>query len=306
MRDTWSDLSIFIAVVRAGGVRPAAAQLSLPRSTVSRRLAALEERLGVMLLQRGGVSIALTDVGSAYYERVAGLVDAADALVSELSGQAVHARGTLRVAASGVFADEFLVPVVAQYVREHPEVRVELHLAVERIDLREHRIDVAFRTTPLDDADDFTSIRLGASVNGFFASPGYLEAQGRPQHPRDLANHALVAVGEPDRKLAWRYQEDAQEKLVEVRPRVLVSSATFVQRACAAGIGIVRLPSFLVHDQVQRGEIAPVLEPYWHLSRVHAVFPKGFAVSRKTRSFIDATRHILTPERLAPKAVRVG
>jgi DNA-binding transcriptional LysR family regulator len=300
MWDGLDDLAFFVAAARAGGVRAAAARLSVPRSTVSRRLAALERRLGVALLRRGGASLALTDVGGAYFERVAGVVDAAEALVGELSGQAVRARGTLRVAASAVFAEEFLAPVVERYAREQPEVRVELHLAVERLDLRAHRIDVAFRTTPLRDADDFTSVRLGESVNGFFASPPYVRARGRPRHPSDLAGHDLVAVGEPGRRLAWRYREGGHEKALAVRPRVLASSFTFAQRACAAGVGVVRLPSFLVGGAVQRGELEPLLEPYWHHSWVHAVFPLGVASSRKTRAFVEASQQVLTAERLAP------
>jgi DNA-binding transcriptional LysR family regulator len=264
-------------------------------------LAALEGRLGVALLQRGS-RFALTDVGRDYLECVATVVDAGEALVAELSSEVVRARGTLRVAASSLFAEEFLVPVMATYLREHAEVSLELHLAIDRVDLRAHHIDVAFRSGPLVDADDFTSLRLGQSINGFFASPAYVRERGKPTSAAELTRHALVVVGEPGRPQHWRIEEGGHEKRLELRPRVLAPSFRLALDACVHGLGITRMPTFVANEWVATGALVPVLRSAWHRSDVHAVFPRGLAAGLKTRSFVEAAKRALTASRLAPRA----
>jgi DNA-binding transcriptional LysR family regulator len=306
MRDALGDLAMFVAAVRAGGIRAAAARLAVPRSTVSRRISALERRLGVRLLQRTRTrtGFLLTDVAQDCFDRVAAIVDSAEAVAAELSGASVQARGTLRVAASSLFADEFLAPIIERYTRAHPDVAVELDLAIDRIDLRANRIDVAFRTAPLGDDDDFTAVRLGDSVNGFFASPAYLRDHPRPQHPRQLSEHSLIAVGEPSKKVIWRYTERNRERAITVRPRVLAGSFELVKNVCVAAVGISRLPAFLACDLVQDGRLAPILEPYWHNSSVHAVFPRGIAAGLKTRAFVELARTLVTAQLRAKSADR--
>jgi len=293
---TIDDLSIFVAIARAGGVRPAAGRLGLPRSTVSRRILSLERQLGVKLLRRSAKGLRLTDVAHDYFPRIVTIVEAAEAVVGELSGQAVRAQGTLRIAASPMFADEFLAPLVERYARAHPEVNVELHLAIERIDLRSAAIDVAFRTSPLDDDDEYTAVRLGDSINGFYASPDYLRRRPAPRHPKELAGHDLVVIGEPGRKLKWRYLERNRERVVHVDARVVASTLEFSRQVCIGGGGIVRMPSFFACDFVRRGELVPILRPYWHRSVVLALFPRGIGAGLKTRAFVELCREHLADE----------
>jgi len=290
MWDALSELSVFVATARAGGIRPAAAQLGVPRSTVSRRLALLERRLGVRLLLRSTKGLVLTDVAREAFDRISRIVDSADALVRELSGQGVKARGTLRVAASTAFADALLAPILAGYTKAYPEVTIELYLAIEKIDLRKNRIDVAFRTTPLDDDDEFTGLRLGESVNGFFAAPSYLAGRRAPLHPRELREHVLVAMAEPGRKLVWRYAQGKREGVIAIQPKVVASSFASVLAACVSGVGVARLPSFLAAPAVDRGELVPLMVRHWHESAVYAVFPKGVAAGMKTRAFVEHCR----------------
>ncbi len=293
MRDALENLAVLVAIVREGGVRAAATRLGVPRSTVSRRLESLERSLGGPLLRRGP-RLALTEVGQATFDRIAAVVDEVDALRAEVTGHSEGVRGRLRVAASGVFAETFLGPVVQRYVLQNPEVGVELFLAVERIDLRELRIDVAFRTSPLEDSDDFSSTPIGNSINGFFASASYLSKHKCPRHPAELGGCATVAVGRPDRALAWRYADAGVERTVSVRPRVVAENFTFVRDAAVAGVGIVRLPIFFAQAAIDAKLLVPVLEPFWHASRVHALYPKHMARVAKTRAFVDVSKRILS------------
>ena len=292
MRDTLSDLHLFVATVRAGGVRAVATRLNVPRSTVSRRLALFQQRLGVELLQSGVTGSRLTEVGDEYFERFAEVVDGAESLVESVGVRAARVRGTLRIAASAVFAEAYLSTVLPAYVNDHPEVRVELLLAVDRIDLRSAKIDVAFRTSPLED-DERTAIRLRESINGFFAAPSYLAKHPAPERPADLARHHLIVTGEPGHKANWRYLERQQERAIAVNGRVVSPSFALTLVLACRGVGICRMPTILVDELLAQGRLVPLLRPYWHRAQISAVFPKGLASSAKVRVFLERVRAAL-------------
>lgn len=281
------DLALFVGVVRAGGFRAAAAERQVPRSTISRRLAALEAQLGFPLLQRTTSKLVLTDLGGEYFERIARVVDEARALAEELGDRGSEPTGTLRVAASQLFAEEVLPPLACEYLQRHPRVRLELVLAPQRMDLIAERIDLAFRTGPLDDASALAARRLGTSINGFFASPAYIERRGRPETPDDLRRHDAILVTQRSAGTTWAYRDGGALASLRLPGRIVVNSYQFAHRACREGAGIARVPTFVVADDLRHGRLVGLLEPHWVHTDVFAVYPRGPAATRKTRAFLD-------------------
>jgi DNA-binding transcriptional LysR family regulator len=286
------DLALFVAVVRHGGLRPASTTLGIPRSTISRRLTQLEDTLGVRLLERNTARVELTASGAEHFARIAEAVDLADVAVRSIRDEASEPRGTLRIAASHVFAEGVLVPVTARYLERYPRTRVELLLSPKRIDLVVARVDIAFRTDPLGSPSDHAAKRLADSVRGIFASPAYVARHGLPARAADFANHALLSVDEPGGEKSWTFAEDGKRITLDVSFRVQTPSFTFVTRACVAGLGIARLPMLAVADELAAGRLVPILESHWSRLGVFALFPTGRR-AMKTRAYLDLAAHML-------------
>jgi DNA-binding transcriptional LysR family regulator len=291
-RFTASDLVMFGAVARAGGIRRAAELLGVPRSTVSRQLAALERALGGRLVTRSTRRFALTELGAALAEQCARLDDVLDSAERVAARSASEPTGTLRLVTSPVIGEELLPQVIADYLVRFPKVRVEAQLAVGFVDLRRSGIDVAVRTGPLQDASDLYATRLGLSLKGHYASRGYLKARGAPASPAELAAHDCIVVGSR-RDARWSFRGRGGESFVEVSQRFVVDSPALARSACAAGAGIARLPSLYAAAQVERGALVPVLEKFWERTVVYAVHASGQPAPPKIRAFIELVREAM-------------
>jgi DNA-binding transcriptional LysR family regulator len=283
-----SDLVTFAAVARTGGIRRAAEALAVPRSTVSRQLAALERALGGKLVARSTRRFALTELGAALAEQCARLEDVLDGVERVAARSASEPAGTLRIATSPIIGEELLPHVIADYLARFPKVRVDVQLGVGFVDLRRSTIDLAVRTGPLQDASDLFATRLGTSLKGVYASRDYLETHGVPASPAELAEHECILIGSRDAK--WSFRGRGGESYVEVRERLVVDSPALARNACAAGAGIVRLPSLYAAALVERDELVPVLERFWQSTVLYAVHASGQPAPPKIRAFIEIVR----------------
>jgi DNA-binding transcriptional LysR family regulator len=283
-----SDLVTFAAVARAGGIRRGAEALAVPRSTVSRQLAALERAIGGRLVTRSTRRFALTELGTQLAERCARLQDILDEVQRITSRDTVEPTGTLRVAASPVIGEELLPEVIAAYLARFPNVRVEAQLAVEFVDVRK-RIDLAVRTGPIQDASDLFATRLGTSLKGHYASPEYVRTRGEPASPAELAQHACIATGES----SWSFRARHGEVQIEVSDRLAVDSYAMARSACAAGVGIARMPSLYATSLVASGALVPVLERFWPRTTLYAVHATGQPAPPKIRTFVDLLRQAM-------------
>ena len=288
-RITASDLVVFAAVARAGGIRRAAELLAIPRSTVSRQLAELERALGGRLVTRSTRRFTLTELGTAVAEQGARLQDILDGVARITSRTATEPTGTLRLAASPVIGEELLPGVLAEYLARYPAVRVEVQLAVAFSDLRRSGIDLALRTGPLEDASDLYATRLGTSLKGHYASRAYLKARGAPASPAELARHECIVIG-GRRDATWSFRDRQGEVHVEVPDRLAVDSYALARTACAAGAGIARLPSLYAAQLVERGALVPVLERFWPRTTLFAVHAAGQPAPPKIRAFVEFAR----------------
>jgi DNA-binding transcriptional LysR family regulator len=283
------DMLAFAALAREGGIRRGARLLQIPRSTVSRQLAALESALGGRLVSRSTRRFALTEMGRALLDKCVQLEDLLRATQDVTGHAAREPTGVLRIAASPIVGEEFLPDVLAEYAQKFPGVRTEVQLAVEFVDLRRDEIDVAIRTGPLAEKTDLFATRLGTSLKGQYASAEYLERRGIPTVPEDLAKHACIVVG-GGRQSAWSFGARSSEVHVAVSGPLRVDSYRLARSAAARGLGVVRIPSVFARPLVATGELVPVLERFWQKTELFAVQTAGRPAPPKIRTFIELLR----------------
>jgi len=278
-----NQLVVFVEVVRAGSFTAAARRLDMPKSTVSRRVSELEARLGAQLLQRTTRQLRLTDVGAAYYERVARVVEdarAAEDLVAELHDVPC---GVLRVSAPLTFA--FLGPIVAEYARRHPSVRVDMVCTDRVVDLLGEGFDVAVRAARMPDSS-LIARRLGVVRRYVVAAPGYLERRAAPREPADLSAHDTVLFSGGDDGGTWPLRAGRKRAEVELEPRLRVNDYDVLLEAVYAGVGLALMPDYLCEPELG-GRLRRVL-PEWKAPdiAVHAVYYGGHT-SKKVTAFLD-------------------
>lgn len=282
-----AELSALVAVVEHRGFSAAARSAGLRKATLSDRVRSLEARLGVPLLVRTTRSLRLTDEGRGYVEQARIAIEAARK--AEIAALATRAKpsGTLRMSVTPTIADVIMAHVVAPYLREHPDVSVELDASVRLIDFAREGFDLAVRVGPLADSS-LVSRRLGRARGGYYASPAYLERRGTPKQPQDLQEHDAIALMRTDRLPEWHFASGARKRSVVVRPRVVVSTSELGLTAAVAGLGIVPCARHVARPLVARGELAQVLASWTPRAfEIHAVFSPGAAHVPKTRAMID-------------------
>ncbi|HLK91492.1 MAG TPA: LysR substrate-binding domain-containing protein [Polyangia bacterium] len=233
-------VAAFVRVVEEGSFTTAARRLGLPKSSVSRRVTALERALRARLLQRSTRKLVLTEAGRLYFERaraaLGGLADAG-AAVTDLSGEAV---GPIRFTAGGDNTG-LLANLLAEFLARHPKVQLDVVLTPRRVDLVAEGFDLALRAGPLVDSA-LVARRLGRIELGLFASRAYLRRAGRPRRVADLAQHRFVLLGEPHAREHLRLAGPSGEESVEVSGPLIVHDAAFAADAILAGVGVGLIP----------------------------------------------------------------
>ena len=250
------DMVHFAAIVRAGSLAAASRELGVPAPTLSRRLSALERRLGVKLLERTTRALHLTEAGEAYRERcerIAAEAAEADALIRS------HGRtpqGLLRIAAPPALGSLFLGPPLAEYLRRYPAVRMEVVLGDKRVDLREESFDAALRIGEAPSDGSYIVRRLGRSSFVLCAAPSYLAEKGTPRSLAELDTHVLIGLGAATQKASWRFLDASGQPLLRpVEPRARVSSTLLARELCRAGAGLALLPGFVAAEDLRAGHL---------------------------------------------------
>lgn len=287
-----NETAVFVKVVEAGSFSAAARLLGLPTSTVSTRVARLEKRLGVTLLQRTTRRLRLTDTGELYYQHAStglGHMLDAEAAVTESTGEP---RGLLRVTAPADLGDALLAEIVNQLRRNYPLVSLEMVLMNRYVDLVAEGVDVAIRTGPLKDS---TLIAKSAGVARWaaFASPGYLQAASPLKSPEALRHHCCLQFT-PLGKESWTLTGTTGSVTVPLAAQVLINDVRVIQSMALAGEGVALLPMYLCRQDCADGRLVRVL-PEWHAKAdpVHIVYPRQRFMAPKLRAFIDlATREL--------------
>ena len=255
------ERAIFVRAVEGRSLSAAASALDLPRSTVTRRLAQLEDRLGVQLLQRSTRSMSLTDAGEAFYPRAARIVADADSAFVEVTESQTEPRGRLRVTAPVEFGDAFLFSLCVEFMARYPDVTLEMDLTNRYVDLVGEGYDLAIRAGRLADSSLIARKLLTASMK-MHASAGYIEQFGLPRTPDELAQHRVVQLGRGSGPFEWTLSRGREQLTVPVQPTMVVNHVPALRQAVAGGIGIGLIPDFYVKADPATLGLRPVLEEW--------------------------------------------
>src|SRR5262245_9266948 len=282
-----NDIVVFTKVVETKSFTGAADALGLPKSTVSRKLAQLEERLGVRLVQRTTRKLALTEIGEAYYERCARIVAdiaAAEQLVTDMQSTP---RGRLRVTASVDFATRFLGEIVAEFLAQHPDINVELEGTDRVVDLIEDGFDLAVRFGQMPEST-LIARKLTAVSLILCASPAYLERRGPITHIEELDEHDHVLFTPVSRNQTWTLVHGEQSYEFGRPARLASNNYGPVVDVARMGGGIALISEFMVTDEIRSGALVRVL-PEWQTrpTDVHAVYPARQNIPPRLTLFLE-------------------
>ncbi|APR76119.1 Transcriptional regulator, LysR family protein [Minicystis rosea] len=287
-RDALRDMEVFLAIVDGGTLAAAARALRVTPSAVSKQMARLEDRLGVRLLQRTTRRLRLTPAGARYGEHARRLVNALAEAEADVQSEVASLRGRVRVSAPTLLGQEVVAPIIARFLRAHPDVIVELDLADRFVDLASEPIDVAVRVAARLPASDLAARRIGVIRWILVASPDYVKRRPAPRRVEDLGGHACLDLAHAEDRSRWRLTLAGRTTSVTVRGP-FVSSSLIALRCCAmAGAGIAQLPAYLAHDDLTAGRLVQVLK-HAELPRraVFLVQPSRALVPPRVRAFAD-------------------
>jgi DNA-binding transcriptional LysR family regulator len=284
-----TDLVIFAQVAELGSFSRAAGRLGLPKSTVSRRLAGLERRLGERLLLRTTRRQTLTEFGLQLLEHARQIVAEVDAVTALSEHRQAAPGGRLRVSMPADVANLLLADAIAAFVALYPAIALELDLSARRVDLLGEGYDLALRMGELPDDAMLAARRLAAFSAGLYAAPNYLADRGDPQEPDDLSRHDAVRQLRGNGEAAGWTLVQGERRWHGVPPgRASANSPELLIRLARAGAGIAAVPDHFAAADVRLGRLRRVL-PHWCLpsDTAWAVFPGGRLMPAKTRVFID-------------------
>lgn len=284
-------VEIFCTIVEAGNFTQAANQLGITPAAVSRAVARHEAALGVPLFRRNTRIVKLTDAGQLYFEQCRQALSLIDEAERSLSQQQVEPRGLVRISVPTTYGHCRVLPLVQDFLERHPEVRLEVDISDENVDLVKDGFDLAVRRGKLDDSG-LIAHKLEDAAAGVFASPGYLERRGRPREPAELARHRCIAFVLPStgRAIPWRFRARDGSKLIIAPGNTLRVAGDFLGCVTLArqGAGLVQAYRFIVEEDVRRGDLVEVLRPFTAGSSPFSLLqPAHRAASLAVRRFAD-------------------
>lgn len=285
-----NDLGVFAAVAEGEGFSPAARRLGVSKAMVSTAITRLEARLGVRLFHRTTRRVSLTEAGAAALPHAQrALLAARDAEEAAIS-QRTSPRGTLRVNAPMSFGLCHVAPALGAFARAYPEVRVDLVLDDRMVDLVEGAFDLAVRIGTLPDSS-LVGIRVGRNRNALVASAKYLARARAPTRPAELTDHAALIYSLSPTGAAWTLSCDGRSETIKVRGPLQANSSLALREAVLQGLGIARMPLFVVGADLADGRMIRVL-PEWDMPEqgIHVVTTAREQQPRKTRAFVEFLR----------------
>jgi len=297
-----NDMLYFAEVVDRGGFAAAGRALGLPKSKLSRRVAELEARLGVRLLQRTTRKLSLTEAGELYHRHCVAMREDAEAAEEAVAVVLTEPRGTIRVTCPVTLAQSTIGPLLPLFLERHPQVRVDMQVSNRVVDLVQEGIDVALRVRPtLDDSGSLIVKNLGNTQGLLVASPAQLERQGRPKSLEDLQRLATVAMSAADGRATWRLLgPGGREYDFQHRPCYAADDLLTLRYAVLKGAGITVLPDYMCRRDIRQGLLEEVL-PGWapQTGVIHAVFPSRRGLVPAVRRFLDFLGEHVTGEGLS-------
>ena len=289
--DKLESLAAFVAVARAGGFSAASRQLGVPVATVSRKVADLEEAIGVRLLARSTRHVALTEQGSTYYEACRRVLEDLHDADEMVAGEYRQPKGELTLTAPVGFGRRHLQPVVHEFLAAYPQIDVSLQLADRVVGLVEEHVDCAVRISAMADSS-LVAREVGHIRIVVCAAPSYLAAHGTPTHPHELLQHQCISWTTLGPYKAWEFRLGADEgsapAMVPIRVRLSSTTPDSAVDAACAGLGVVQATSYQVAEAVREGALVPVLRNFEAApTPVSLVYPSKRLTPLKLRAFLE-------------------
>jgi DNA-binding transcriptional LysR family regulator len=300
-----NDLLYFAEVVDHGGFAAAGRAMGIPKSKLSRRVAELEARLGVRLLQRTTRKLSLTQAGEQYHRHCVAMREQAEAADEAVARVQSEPRGTVRITCPVTLAQSTIGPVVPRFLAQHPQVRIEMLVTNRVIDLVQEGVDVALRVrADLEDSGSLVIKNLGTTKGMLVACPQLLQRFGEPQTPDDLKRLPTVAMSAVDGRAAFHLVGPGEQRFVlEHRPVYIADDLLTLKFAVLQGTGITVLPDYMWIEERREKVLVPVL-PGWEprTAKVLAVFPSRRGMVPAVRSFLDFLGDNIAGERVVQQA----
>lgn len=280
-------MQVFVKAVELGSLSAAAEELNISSQLAGKQMRALEQGLGIKLLNRTTRRQSLTDGGRIFYERAKGILaemEAAEALLAET--RAVP-RGRLRVSAPITFGSRALAAAIPEYLKQNPEVTLDLSLSNRTVDLIEEGYDAVFRTGELPDSG-LQARRLAPYRMVLCAAPAYLKLAGKPQTPQDLRQHECLVFSHTTLRTLWEFDGPQRREAVSISGRFSTDNSEALRAAAVAGQGIVLHPYELLAEEIAAGRLARLLPGYEPVARpLHVLYAPDRRMTPKLRSFLD-------------------
>lgn len=280
-------MTVFVAVAEEESFAGGARRLGMSPPAVTRAISALEDRLGVKLLNRTTRYVRVTDAGNRYLDdarRIIGELDEADEAAAGINAEP---RGHLAVTAPVMFGRLFVIPGVVDYLQRYPDMEVSAVFLDRIVNLLEEGFDVGIRIGELPDSS-MKAIRVGQVRRILCASPDYLERNGIPTHPTELSRHNIIAATGVSPSNDWKFNLGLELSNVRVKPKLSVSSNDAAIEAAYLGLGITRLMSYQVVPYLTSGKLKIILSDFEPVSLpIHVLHREGRYASAKIRSFVD-------------------
>jgi DNA-binding transcriptional LysR family regulator len=298
--DRLGSMEMFVVAVESGSFSAAGRRLGLAPSSVARAIGALEDCLGVRLLNRTTRSLSLTEAGRLYHERTRRIL--AEVEEAQLSVAQLEAapRGTLRISMPVVFGRLHVAPALASFLARYPDLRLDLSMTDAFVDLVEEGIDVAVRIGELQDSS-LIARRLAPSRRVICGSPAYFARRGVPAVPAELRHHDCLFYKLPGGRGSWRLRApDGQVHEIEVSGSLRANNADALHAAALGGLGLAILPTFITGPDIRQGALRAIfadhqVSPSALDANIYAVFPYSRHLSPKVRAFVDFLRARFAP-----------
>lgn len=285
-------LEIFVDVMSKGSFAEVARDRNVPPSSISRAIANLEEQLGIRLFHRSTRKISVTEAGHTYFTRISPLIDDL-----RLASETVHDReqslqGTIRMTSSVSFGQKVIIPVLHQFMEEHPSITLDFVLTDRTVDIIGERIDIAVRHGALNDSSLIAS-KLKSTYYRVVVSPSYLKKYGTPQEPKDLTNHSALVFDIPQFRSKWVFHSAEQESVdVPLKCRYIVSNALSLRELALNGAGISLLADWLIDEDIHSGKLIELFPEYTvsagnYDTSIHLITPNRSYMPLKIRYLLD-------------------
>jgi len=288
MSDTraW-DMKVFLRVASRGSFSAAGRDVGMTPSSTAKLVSRLEERLGVRLIERSTRRLRLTAEGEVYRERAEALLGELDALDAEVAGGARSPTGLIRISVSVPFGRHCVLPLLPEFTQAFPDIRLDLTLTDEVVDLYAARADVAFRAGRLTDSS-LLAVRLGDVRRRIVASPDYLARKGVPRSAADLEHHDCLGFNFRRAAAVWPLKTGGRLVDREIETRIVANNGETVRHMAVLGLGLARLAEFHVRADIASGRLVTVLDDVLVDSEaIHAVYLGRERAPRRVQAFLD-------------------